>query len=42
VIYTIYGFWHSRLAKGLDVLDDPALSTPEQALAGNVDNVKED
>lgn len=42
VIYTIYGFWHSRLAKGLDVLDDPALSTPEQALAGHVDNVKED
>ena len=42
VIYAIYGFWHSRLAKGLDVLDDPALSTPEQALAGNVDNVKED
>ena len=42
VIYAIYGFWHSRLAKGLDVLDDPALSTPEEALAGHVDNVKED
>ena len=42
VIYVVYGFWHSRLAKGLDVLDDPALSTPAEALGGQVDNVKED
>ena len=42
VVYALYGFWHSKLAKGIDITDDPKLSTPDQALGGNVDNVKED
>jgi len=42
VVYAIYGFWHSKLAKGIDITDDPKLSTPGQALGGNVDNVQED
>ncbi|HEY0102119.1 MAG TPA: amino acid permease [Brevundimonas sp.] len=42
IIYAAYGFWHSKLAKGIDITEDMALSTPEQALGGNVDNVKED
>lgn len=42
VIYAAYGFWHSKLAKGIDITEDMKLSTPEQALGGQVDNVKED
>ncbi|MFN3353902.1 MAG: amino acid permease [Brevundimonas sp.] len=42
VVYAAYGFWHSKLAKGIDITDDTALATPDQALAGRVDNVKED
>lgn len=42
VIYGIYGFWNSKLAKGIDITEDPALSSPVEALGGNVDNVKED
>lgn len=42
IIYAAYGFWHSKLAKGIDITEDMALSTPEQALGGKVDNVKED
>ena len=41
VIYALYGFWNSKLAKGIDVAEDPALSSPVEGLAGDVDNVKE-
>jgi len=39
VIYAAYGFWHSKLAKGIDVLDDPELSSPAEAFR-EVDNKK--
>ncbi len=42
VIYAVYGFWNSKLAKGIDITEDPALSSPVEGLAGHVDNVKED
>ena len=42
VIYAAYGFWHSKLAKGIDITEDPTLSSPAAALGGDVDNVKED
>ena len=42
VIYILYGFWHSKLAKGIDVVEDTAMSTPAEALGSGVDNVKED
>lgn len=42
VIYAAYGFWHSKLAKGIDITEDPTLSSPVEALGGDVDNVKED
>ena len=42
LLYAAYGFWHSKLAKGIDITDDTALATPDQALGGHVDNVKED
>ena len=42
VIYAAYGFWHSKLAKGIDITEDPTLSSPAAALGGDVDNIKED
>jgi len=42
VIYAAYGFWHSKLAKGIDITEDTKLSSPAAALGGDVDNVKED
>ncbi len=42
ILYAAYGFWHSKLAKGIDITEDPTLSSPVEALGGDVDNVKED
>ena len=42
IIYAAYGFWHSKLAKGIDITEDPTLSSPAAALGGDVDNIKED
>ena len=42
VIYAAYGFWHSKLAKGIDITEDAKLSSPAAALGGDVDNIKED
>lgn len=42
VIYVLYGLWNSKLAKGIDIADDPKLSTEVEGLAGHVDNVRED
>lgn len=42
VIYAIYGFWHSKLARGIDITEDTALASPAEALGTGVDNVKED
>jgi len=42
VIYILYGFWNSKLAKGIDIVEDAALATPAEALGTGVDNVKED
>ncbi len=42
VIYIIYGFWNSKLAKGIDTTEDPTLASPAEALGTGVDNVKED
>jgi APA family basic amino acid/polyamine antiporter len=41
VIYAIYGFWHSKLAKGIDITEETTMSTPEQALGSGVDNQKD-
>jgi basic amino acid/polyamine antiporter, APA family len=42
IIYTAYGFWNSKLAKGIDITEDTKLSSPAAALGGDVDNIKED
>lgn len=41
LVYAIYGFWNSKLAKGIDITEDPKLSSPVEGLAGHVDNIKE-
>jgi APA family basic amino acid/polyamine antiporter len=38
VIYIIYGFWNSKLAKGIDITEDLTMSSPAAALGGDVDN----
>jgi len=42
VIYIIYGFWNSKLARGIDTTEDTTLASPAEALGTGVDNVKED
>jgi APA family basic amino acid/polyamine antiporter len=42
VVYAAYGFWNSKLAKGIDITEETTMSSPAAALGGDVDNVKED
>jgi len=41
VIYLIYGFWNSKLAKGIDITEDTSMSSPAEAFAHGVDDIKE-
>lgn len=41
VIYIAYGFWHSKLAKGIDIVEDAGLEGPVEAMAKGVDNTKD-
>ena len=41
IIYAIYGFWHSKLAKGIDITEETPMSSPAAALGGDVDNKKD-
>jgi len=41
VIYIIYGFWHSKLAKGIDITEETTMSSPAQAMGSGVDNQKD-
>ncbi|HTM79484.1 amino acid permease [Asticcacaulis sp.] len=40
VIYAGYGFWHSKLAKGIDISEDDELEGPVEALGHGVDDIK--
>ena len=42
VIYAAYGFWNSKLAKGIDITEDTKLASPAEGLGGHVDNIRED
>ncbi|WP_339929049.1 amino acid permease [uncultured Brevundimonas sp.] len=42
VIYAIYGFWHSKLAKGIDITEESLMNSPAAAFGEGVDNIKED
>jgi APA family basic amino acid/polyamine antiporter len=41
VIYIIYGFWHSKLAKGIDITEEHTMSSPAEAMGSGVDNQKD-
>lgn len=41
IVYILYGFWHSKLAKGIDITEDTSMSSPAEAMAYGVDDVKE-
>lgn len=41
IIYAAYGFWHSKLAKGIDITEDATLETAVEALGHGVDNKKD-
>jgi APA family basic amino acid/polyamine antiporter len=38
LIYAGYGFWHSKLAKGIDITEDTALPSPAEAMGRGVDD----
>ncbi|MDI1280847.1 amino acid permease [Brevundimonas sp.] len=42
VIYAVYGFWHSKLAKGIDITEESLMNSPAAAFGEGVDNIKED
>ena len=41
LIYALYGFAHSKLAKGIDITEDTTLETAVEALGHGVDNKKD-
>ncbi|NBB15357.1 amino acid permease [Caulobacter sp. SLTY] len=41
LIYAAYGYWHSYLAKGIDITEDTSMSSPAEAFAKGVDDVKD-
>ncbi|MGO4409575.1 MULTISPECIES: amino acid permease [unclassified Brevundimonas] len=41
IIYAAYGFWNSKLAKGIDITEDMTLETAVEALGHGVDNKKD-
>lgn len=41
IIYGVYGFWNSKLAKGIDITEDTTLETAVEALGHGVDNKKD-
>jgi len=42
VIYIAFGFWHSKLAKGIDITEETTINSPAAAFGEGVDNIKED
>ena len=40
LIYIAYGFWHSKLAKGIDITEDTQMNSPAEAMGRGVDDVK--
>jgi len=41
VIYAIYGFWNSKLAKGIDITEETTIASPAEAMGRGVDNPKD-
>jgi APA family basic amino acid/polyamine antiporter len=41
IIYAAYGFWHSKLAQGIDITEETTMSSPVEAMGSGVDNQKD-
>jgi APA family basic amino acid/polyamine antiporter len=41
IIYVVYGFWNSKLAKGIDITEDTSMSSPAEAMGRGVDDIKD-
>ncbi|WP_396592951.1 amino acid permease [Brevundimonas sp. R86498] len=41
LIYAAYGFWNSKLAKGIDITEETTISSPAEAMGRGVDNQKD-
>ncbi|MDO9473918.1 MAG: amino acid permease [Caulobacter sp.] len=41
VVYIGYGYWHSKLAKGIDITEDTSLPSPAEAMAHGVDDIRD-
>ena len=41
IVYAAYGYWNSKLAKGIDITEDSSLPTPAEALARGVDDIRD-
>jgi len=41
VIYIGYGYWHSKLAKGIDITEDTSLPSPAEAMGRGVDDIRD-
>ncbi len=41
IIYAAYGFWHSKLAKGIDITEETTITSPAAAFGEGVDNQKD-
>jgi basic amino acid/polyamine antiporter, APA family len=40
IIYAAYGFWHSKLALGIDITEDTDMPSPAEAMGKGVDDIK--
>ncbi|WP_374599200.1 amino acid permease [Brevundimonas sp.] len=41
VVYIAYGYWNSKLAKGIDITEETTMTSPAAALGEGVDNQKD-
>lgn len=41
LLYAVYGFWNSKLAKGIDITEETTISSPAEAMGRGVDNQKD-
>jgi APA family basic amino acid/polyamine antiporter len=41
LLYAGYGFWHSKLAKGIDITEETTIASPAEAMGRGVDNQKD-
>jgi len=41
IVYAAYGYWNSKLAKGIDITEDSSLPTTAEAMGRGVDDVRD-